>query len=1265
MVRWLLLVLLVPTFVGAQSSRPRAGAQLPGETAEPPRTLRRIDDARLLVQKERWADALDEYQRLLEEVGDDLVPLTPERRTWAPARWLCHADLASLPTAALATYRQRVDGAAQRRLQLALAKRDLAALERLVEENFCSSACETALDVLGDLSCERGEFVRALHFWQLLVNAAPTALRYPAPTQAPAPVWAKLGLAAHYAGQRAPAEAALAHLRKHFPTATGRLADRTGPLADSLAAVLQTPVPTWPSPVGGGWTSLAGSPERGTALTQNLPVYWPFTPTWETPLHDTPPRPGIPAAAPGRGYAFHPVLLDGRVLVADAARVLTLDGRTGRSDVVFDLRKSGNQPPRLDLTLPTPLDVHYSLTTANGRVFARLGTHAIRPARPNANREEIADADSYLVCLAPRRTDGRLTFRWQLRPSLLDKHPAIFEGAPVVRGGLLYVVVTRFEESRVVTSMNCYDGADYDGPDATFVPRLRWRTDLCETNGALAAGPRYRHDLLTLAGTQVVYLTQEGLVVAVDGRTGRRTWAVRYPQRSERPGPVLAPRAPAPCLAHGGRLYAAPIDAERIYCWDTQTGAEVWASQPVEVADVIGLVRDRLVVTTQGQVRGARAYDLRTGAPVWTQHDDGGVASAGRGFVTNELFFWPTRAGLRILRLDTGDAVFAVPQLAGNLAYAEGLLVVTTPTSVQGIVSERLRLLERAAAAHQQPHDAETQYRLGLALADTGQTTAAVRAFTTAQQLAGRSERVRGWPLTQLVQLRLHEIQPPAPSASPIRAGTDRFAPLRQRLAAGGAPAPLWQELAAAYNQAGFADASAAAAERARQETPGAGFAGLTTGTERSPAPQPRSPPPLPAVPALPWRRVWEVPTPAGALVLPALLPQTAQQVYLASTQQVSAYALATGACVWQVPVTHEPTHATEWADTVILSGPTGIVRLRRSDGAELWQQTPPTPTSAVRLLDPPAPEPYAQVVWAGTRLLTVQSATLSAVDVETGHTLWRQSARALGGTALDPQVYASAGAVLVRVEPSGRTIVDARTGTPLHTRPTASRSWASSPTRIDERWAVVADGPGTVTAVDVFTSQERWRSDLGRTVSLAGPPPAVCSVGSHVLVRAERNLGVEIERLNLTTGRPLAGPPLVLDEPAPALTACGTDADTLYVPAVGALLAVRLGDGQTRWRTPLPVGYPWRVQATAQTLLTWPTRAPTVQPVPAFERALSWRWPEWFERRFTLLAVDPLTGRVLQAVQVPTHGPQVGVVLTPQRVVVATAGRLRAWAGE
>src|SRR5262245_34610021 len=92
----LLLVLAAGPLPAADSARPSQ----PGESAA---TARRLDAADQLAADKQYAAAAQEYARILEEAGDDLVPVGD--RLSVAARRLCHLRLAALPPDVLRPYR--------------------------------------------------------------------------------------------------------------------------------------------------------------------------------------------------------------------------------------------------------------------------------------------------------------------------------------------------------------------------------------------------------------------------------------------------------------------------------------------------------------------------------------------------------------------------------------------------------------------------------------------------------------------------------------------------------------------------------------------------------------------------------------------------------------------------------------------------------------------------------------------------------------------------------------------------------------------------------------------------------------------------------------------------------------------------------------------------------------------------------------------------------------------------------------------------------
>ena len=136
---------------------------------------------------EIWEQLPEEYNRMTLESGDALIALPRTAGVaWSSGqlRRLCQQRLTVLPRSALTWYRQRVDAEANALFEQGKQTLSSLPLRRLVDELFCSSVGDQALDLLGDLAFERGQFDDARHWWSLLAplgSPRPHRLRFPDP----------------------------------------------------------------------------------------------------------------------------------------------------------------------------------------------------------------------------------------------------------------------------------------------------------------------------------------------------------------------------------------------------------------------------------------------------------------------------------------------------------------------------------------------------------------------------------------------------------------------------------------------------------------------------------------------------------------------------------------------------------------------------------------------------------------------------------------------------------------------------------------------------------------------------------------------------------------------------------------------------------------------------------------------------------------------------------------------------------------------------
>jgi len=655
--------------------------------------LRRLED-------KKYPEALAQLVGLLEAGADDLIPLSEGRLI--QARLAVHASLARLPPAVLAEYRQRLE-------PLAAGWLEAGELRRVVQEAFVSKAALVALDRLGDQAFLVGDWEAALRYWSAISPLEPSAeaLVHPDASEAQqARAQAKQLLAWRFAG-RGDWQAALAAFRKRFPKAEGRLAGQHGLYADLLAKMEVAPAESrdWPTFGGDGSRgAIAQGPRRLldalSRLARKGPTFTFDLSRRERLVGNLAPVRRDQAVEAARRLAYYPALLGSTAFINDGRYITAYDLRKGQAEVWLDAADYLRGVPRVVQPLPRA-DSRHTLSIAEGHVFARVGASAVRDVRPNAGQPP-EDAESALVCLR----EGKL--RWLARAyDPARKEFAIFEGTPLVVGERCYVAVSRFVGDKLVTAVHCY-AAFSDEPR----PVPLWKVDVCETRELLTADAnegrkaRLRHHLLTQAGDQVVYCSHSGLIVALDSLRGTRNWAMRYPRRElvePSDEPILRDLCPPLCVQ--GRIYVAPADSDRLLCLDQVTGEILWQRDHLDVVQLLGVGRGKLIFSTwrnlsQGRVEagGLRAVDAYNGSDAggWMLPDDGaGLVPFGRGLLVGDLVLWPTYRlpfGVLAVRQEDGrqpDNPTLLHRIrSGHLVCANGILLVTDRQALYAYVPE-------------------------------------------------------------------------------------------------------------------------------------------------------------------------------------------------------------------------------------------------------------------------------------------------------------------------------------------------------------------------------------------------------------------------------------------------------------------------------------------------------------------------------------------------------------------------------------------------
>ena len=471
--------------------------------------------------------ALEEYQRLARYGEDTLVP-SPIAASAVPsiqARRLAHARARAVPASLLRAYRTRVDGPARRLLREGQAERDPVPLRNLVDEYFCSRYGEEALDLLGDLAFERGQFAEARHWWSLLVQPGEDShhLHFPAAKIDPALVRAKMILARIFQRQTVEASQDVKDFRP-ARAGQGALAGRSGVLAEILADELVRARPFGDDP---DWATFGGSVTRQQVLARATSVrLWADGPTWRRPL---PGSGDLMQPRVGRRYqpVMHPIIVEDQVLLNDCRSVVSYHLPTGNYSWQYKLKSAelaDSRPGRCQ---------------AVSRLFPVLHSFGLRrstlrspgPASSAAGRErhELPRMSGFAAA-APGRARTRTV-----------------AGCRVLARGARRIASGR-GRSRL------HDREPDGRPANAHVHRLfrrplrpaRWSRPVCDAEAEVSETPRASHHLMTLAGGQLVYCSHAGAIVAVDPWSGRRCGGARIRAETSVPKrccPAAPPRA--------------------------------------------------------------------------------------------------------------------------------------------------------------------------------------------------------------------------------------------------------------------------------------------------------------------------------------------------------------------------------------------------------------------------------------------------------------------------------------------------------------------------------------------------------------------------------------------------------------------------------------------------------------------------------------------------------------------------------------------------
>lgn len=1242
-------------------------ANLRGDSTQ---TRKRLTEAEQKLTAGKTADATDDLQRIMDEASTDLVSW--DAKHYRTALWRINLDLARLPPDALKNYQDQIEIPARKLLEAGKRTRDTGPLWQLVDRYFVSRPADEGLLLLGDILFERGEFRTAELLWHRLIPDGNADIAYPDSKADPAQLHARIVLAAFFAGDTDRAKAGLSAFQAKFPNAKGTLAGKDGLLAAILAEQLKTTrKPQLSTNDGANWLTFGGGSDHSSSVGVQLPREWRKTPMWEKAL---------PTRFSNHTAYGHPVVTNGQVFVTDGLQLLGFDLLTGKTTVRQTIFTSSSNPFSEEKSAPDPCP---SLTIAGGMLYVRTGPFVFKALGLFGNARMD---DSTIACYAlrPDLSEG-VKELWKMKPPGGDgKSPIMWEGAPQVSGRRMWAAYARVENGRIVHGVACYDPAD-----TTVEPdHPAWVVDICDSPITVENENRIRQELVTLAGRNVVFCSNTGAVVALDAATGRRAWAFRYPR--SRKGDAGRSVDPTPAVAYGGRLFVAPTDGEHVYALDPETGEKIWESSgSAEGIQIVGVSAGKLIISVSRPVRGIRALNVGDGSYLgpqgWVQDRYFVTQNCGRGFVTDDRILWPTPHGLLTLHTDDGtrdpftlyNPFELTGMFCGNIVYADGVLIVVTPTHIFGYFSDSKRF-------GPPPEKTETD---PIRLQFNRLTTQAEQYLADGKPELARSTLIkvalsdlplpfRAWAAARLLLLT-PKVDAESKLPQDIRGVLTSELRAEWVIPANGIPTTL-DDLILQHlgREPTIQPLATTQSKRLKQEEKPQ----LSPDAEIEQTLQlPRGSTPLYSIP--------------GSMV--------PKNIYLTTTSELHTVSRANGTETRHRAVALF-THVAETFDGFIVAGPYTIA-IYGSDPTPVWvfhvPTTDPLPSRSGEfrmytdgtVLQPELSSFQICSTWLVARL---GERYLIAFDLHNRRVAWvlGTDGRSHISAAYYPDAlrfgsafFMNARFIAVQLSDGRMWFVRTETGRVLDVpgfgKQTVRLWWTLPPALVGTNHLAVADNPGAIRLLSLISGRVVWTHfDEKRESSLTGEPPQIRVCKDVLLVAISRNHGVEVDRLNLENGKSeWKNGAVFLDIDRLNLADADFDADRVYLTIGDAVIAIELKTGEKAWEAKLPDLHGergWAVRAGQKCVIVYPLAAIPREPIASFwDRMIRtlqnkpevWRLPgllvglydAWITRSFPVLMLDQETGRLHGKVEIPAIGPVATIYFERNMVVVATGERV------
>jgi outer membrane protein assembly factor BamB len=768
--------------------------QTPNEPIIRPATreLRQLlNRARRALDEQDYPAAVQALEELLtDSTLDDYFLAAPgQEESQVSVKAMAMQLLGGLPASAKQLYETQVGHEARRRLNEALANRDLVALSEVARRYVHTKAGYEASFLLGRVELDQGRpLAAALHLQPLCEQPGAREMLDPELSVLTAAAW-------NYSRRPDKAVEVLIALKLRTPRVKVRLQDGEEPLFEREEDAL-----SWLERIAGRglapsvalanqWVMFRGDETRNAASEGGLPLVnaeWYF-PTVNDPKMESR-LSSIARSLQDKGESVIPATQalavtppkrkDGKqfnyVVVRTPDEVMGISLHNGRrlwgypwdQVPVNNVAKLAQGTQQAASTRESQMrqrlwdDNLYNQMSSDGTQLYFVDD--LEYMRPTSNQVRVVwngmqlpqqnKAANHLTALNLAKQGYRV---WVVGGDSGGDDPnlagAYFLGAPISVAEKLYVIAEFNGEIRLL----CLDpekGQLQWKQQLGSVSEESWTIRYDSVRRLAAASPSFANGLL-------ICPTSAGAVVAVDLGTRSLKWNYVY-ERNDLPAVrngriFISPASQqtvtgrwldSTAVVAEGAVVITPVESGYLHCLDVVTGERKW--DPIKRDDYlfVGCVhRGKIILVGK---RNVRAINLSDGKDAWSAPIDfDGEVVSGRGFYDGTYYYLPT-TGRQLLKLELDSGKVAEKSRTelnlGNLISFEGQIISAGHDQISAFYrAEHIEALV-TEALQKNPNDVQALARMGEILLAKGETQESLELLRRAQQARPDDIRIRG-----------------------------------------------------------------------------------------------------------------------------------------------------------------------------------------------------------------------------------------------------------------------------------------------------------------------------------------------------------------------------------------------------------------------------------------------------------------------------------------------------------------------------------------